>query len=61
MERQLVPGDVDGRPSEAVVCDEGLVVARDGVGRRGHAERLAADGDGVLLDGLDAHAPVQHT
>ena len=57
-ERQLLACGHAGT-AEAVVGDEGVAVAsRDGVGGAGHVAGLAADGNGVLLDSLDAHLGV---
>lgn len=52
-ERKIL-GVEDGA-AETVVGDEVVLVAVDGVGWRGLAERLPADLDGVVLDGLDSH------
>lgn len=46
------------RAAETIVGDKSVVVALGGVGRRGDADGLAAEGDGVLLDGLHAHPAV---
>lgn len=50
--------DRGGGAAEAVVGYDSAAVSVLGVGRGGHHDGLAADGDGVILDGLDAKAHV---
>lgn len=55
-EGKAVPRDDGAGATETIVGDESVGVAGLGVGRGGHHDGLSADGDGVVLDWLDAHA-----